>query len=106
MPNDLKLAEYDGVVIVTIRSGVRQDQPGWNTWTLSARKTKVVAGVNSRRVYKFTTTQGSDGCGKTPLPPKGQKWVIYYRQGEPERVANAYPLSLVREHDPRLANVC
>lgn len=105
VPNDRRLAEHDGVIVVEIKSGARLKSPGWNTWRLRARRLAVVAGPASRKEYSFSTAQSSDGCGRTPLPPRGEKWVIYFDRSTPKDIAEAFPLSLVREHDPRLANV-
>jgi len=65
----------------------------------------VIAGPAKRKEYTFFTAQGSEGCGRTPLPPTGEKWVMYFDRFRPDRIVEAFPLSLVREHDPRLANV-
>jgi hypothetical protein len=105
VPNNDRIAEHNGVVVVAIKTGARLNGPGWNTWRLRARRLAVVAGSGGRKEYSFITAQSSDGCGRTPLPPEGEKWVIYFDSFAPEEVVEAFPLSLVREHDPRLANV-
>ena len=105
VPNDATLAKYENIVVVTIYSGTRLTTPGWNTWRLTALRSKPVAGSISRPQYSFTTAQSSSGCGVTPLPGRGEKWVIYSSRSNPGRVLEAYPLALAGSHDPRLANV-
>jgi hypothetical protein len=105
VPNDTGIAGHGGVVVVAIQTSARLNSVGWNTWKLRARRIKLVAGPASRKEYSFSTTQSSDGCGRTPLPPTGEKWVIYFDPSAPEKVVEAFPLSLAREYDPRLANV-
>ena len=105
VPNDNRIAEHKGVVVVAILAGARLNSPGWNTWKLLARSVMIVAGSENRKEYAFSTTQSSDRCGLTPLPPKGEKWVIYFDRSAPGNVVEAFPLSLVRNHDPRLAHI-
>ena len=105
VPNNVRIAGHYGVVVVAILTGTRLKSPGWNTWRLTARRLKTVAGPVSPQKYTFSTAQSSDGCGVTPLPGTGEKWVVYSDHSAPGRVVEAFPLSLAREHDRRLANV-
>jgi hypothetical protein len=105
VPNDVEIARHDGVVVVAVLTGTRLKNPDWNVWRLTTRTVKTIAGSVKLPKYTFTTTQSSGGCGMTPLPPAGEKWVVYSDHSAPGRVAEAFPLPLARQHDPRLANV-
>ncbi|RYG99767.1 MAG: hypothetical protein EON58_02815 [Alphaproteobacteria bacterium] len=88
-----------------IYSGRRLSNSGWNTWRLTALRQKTIVGSTSLPDYTFTATQSSSGCRVTPLPKRGEKWVIYFDRRAPSRVVEAFPLPLAREHDPRLTDV-
>lgn len=101
-PDKGTIAGYDDVVFVKITAGERLRERGWNKWRLSARRVRATTEPGSQNDYEFTTIQSSLGCGRTPLPAPGEIWVLYFRQSQPATVAEAFPLSKVREYDPRL----
>jgi hypothetical protein len=105
VPKDVELAGFEGVVVVSVQSSTRLEHVGWNTWSIESSRARTIAGTQSQRHYTFSTTQSSDGCGITPLPKKGDKWIVYLDASMPTTVVRAFPLSLAREHDPRLARV-
>ena len=105
VPKASELATHKNLVVAGIDAAERLENSGWNTWRLTARKLNVVAGRPGPVAYTFSTTQSSDGCGITPLPLKGEKWVIYPDASDPDKVLAAFPLSLARDYDPRLATV-
>lgn len=105
VPNDAGIADHEGVVVVSIESGTRLDNPGWNVWKLRSRRLEAVSGSTARRRYTFVTAQSSRGCGVAPLPAAGEKCVVYFDRAAPAKVVEAFPLSVVRQHDPRLASI-
>lgn len=62
-------------------------------------------GTKMARRYAFEATLGSASCGTAPLPPQGEKWVIYLSgpEGAGDRIA--LPLALARQQDPRLVGI-
>jgi len=105
VPNAAELAKYDNLAVVSIQTGSRVENPGWNQWRLTARTLHIVAGSANVQTYNFSTTQSSDGCGRTPLPTEGETWAVYSDGAAPDRVLAAFPLLVARAHDPRLATV-
>jgi len=87
-----------------VRHAERVEAPGWNTWQVVAEITSEEQSVN-RSTFEFTTTLSSDGCGQTPLPPTGERWVLYLDQADTSEVLDAFPLDYVKDYDLRLADV-
>lgn len=105
VPKPTELAGYKLVMLASVQSAVRLDSPGWNSWRVTARGERTLAGSLRPTRYTFNATLSSSGCGLTPLPPAGERWVVYLHPKHPDRVIDAFPLDLVRSIDPRLANV-
>jgi hypothetical protein len=101
-PTSEQLAGLDTVLLVTVTSTGRRENPGWNTWDVSSQLRKVLVGFPRQSKVNFAVTLSSDGCGGTKPPKKGEKWVIYLGFIDGESVQEAYPLSLVAELDERL----
>jgi len=92
------------IIVATVRHAERVEAPGWNTWQVVAEITSEEQSVN-RSTFEFTTTLSSDGCGQTPLPPTGERWVLYLDQADTSEVLDAFPLDYVKDYDLRLADV-
>jgi hypothetical protein len=105
VPNVAELARHENVALVSIQTATRLENPGWNTWRVTARTLESIAGSRRPQNYTFVTTQSSDGCGLTPLPPQGERWIVYFSASARDEILAAYPLALVREYDSRLADV-
>ena len=89
------------LVIATVKHAERVEAPGWNTWRVVAEH---VPDAEGRPTFEFLTTLTSDGCGQTPLPPAGERWVLYLDQVAGE-VLDAFPLDHAKDFDGRLADV-
>jgi hypothetical protein len=105
VPNASELTRHNHLVLASIEAAERIERRGWNTWRLRTRTLQTIGGSTSAPEHMFLTTQSSDGCGVTPLPTKGAKWVIYYDPSAPDQVLEAFPVTLARGHDHRLADV-
>ena len=105
VPNSAELSRHENIALVSIQAATRLENPGWNTWRVTARTLDAIAGSTRPQDHTFVTTQSSDGCGLTPLPPRGERWIIYFSASAHDEVLAAYPLTLVREYDARLADV-
>lgn len=104
-PTSEQLAGLDTVLLVTVTSAGRRENPGWNTWDVASQLRKVLVGLPRQSKHNFAVTLSSDGCGRTKPPRKGEKWVIYQGFIEGEPIQKEYPLSLVMDLDGRLRNV-
>jgi len=104
MPRPDNLAQM-AFTTATVTHAERVEAPGWNTWRVIAETTSNVGGSAGRSTFDFTTTMSSDGCGQTPLPPEGERWVLYLDRGDPTKVLDAFPLAYVKAYDVRLADV-
>lgn len=93
------------IIIATVRHAERVEAPGWNTWRIVAEITSEVEQSVNRSTFEFTTTLSSDGCGQTPLPRAGERWVLYLDQADTSEVLDAFPLDYVKDYDLRLADV-
>jgi hypothetical protein len=93
------------IIIAAVKHAERVDAPGWNTWRIVAEITPEVERSVDRSTFEFTTTLSSDGCGQTPLPPAGERWVLYLDQADTGGVLDAFPLDYVKDYDVRLADV-
>lgn len=100
-----ELAMHAAPVIATVKTAERVDNPGWNTWKISADDIAATPGVSAPDTFEFLSTLSSDGCGQTSLPPVGEKWVLYFGRGGSLKVRQAYPLEYVRQYDSRLADI-
>lgn len=100
VPRPAELAQK-AIVMATVTQADRVDVVGWNTWRIVAE----ADGAAARSTFTFTTTLSSDGCGRTPLPPAGERWVLYVDQARPGEVLDAFPLDFAKEYDPRLADI-
>src|SRR4030095_11692666 len=105
VPNAAELARYENVALVSVQAASRLENRGWNTWRVTARTLESIAGSRRSQDHIFVTTQSSDGCGLTPLPPQGERWIVYFSASAHDEIVAAYPLTLVREYDSRLAAV-
>lgn len=90
------------IVMATVKHAERVEAPGWNTWRVVAEH---VADAEGRPTIEFLTTLSSDGCGQTPLPPAGERWVLYLDQVGTGEVLDAFPLDYAKDYDGRLADV-
>ncbi|MEJ0059215.1 MAG: hypothetical protein WDM79_06470 [Terricaulis sp.] len=93
------------IVLASVSHAERVEAPGWNTWRIVAENTSDIERAEGRSLFEFTVTLSSDGCGQTPLPPVGERWVLYVDQVGSTEVLDAFPLSYVRAYDARLADV-
>ena len=93
------------IVIATVKHSERVEAPGWNTWRIVAEYVSGAERDEDRTAFEFTTTLSSSGCGQTPLPPPGERWVLYLDPADTSEVLGAFPLDYVRDHDRRLADV-
>lgn len=103
-PRTSELAAHTIVVVATIESATRVPSTRWNSWSMTARKLKAIAGSPMAGPYSFQATLSSSGCGETPLPVRGEKWVLYLNRSGRE-VTQALPLALAKEHDPRIRGI-
>ena len=87
------------IIIASVKHAERVEAPGWNSWRVIAES------ASDQSTFEFVATLSSDGCGRTPLPPAGERWVLYLEQGDRREVLDAFPLSYVKGYDERLANV-
>ncbi|MFL9842229.1 hypothetical protein ABS767_14750 [Sphingomonas sp. ST-64] len=92
------------IVIAAIEDAERLSSVGWNRWSMTARKLKTIRGAQSEKSYSFQATLSSSGCGETPLPTRGERWVLYFSSSD-GAVSEALPLALAKEHDPRLKGI-
>jgi hypothetical protein len=88
-------------VMVTVTHSERLDTPGWNTWRVTAH----ADGSAAPATLQFMAALSSDGCGQTPLPPAGERWVVYLDRADSSNVLQAFPIDYVREYDVRLTAV-
>lgn len=93
------------IIVATVRHAERVKASGWNTWRVVAEITSEVERSVNRSTFEFTTTLSSDGCGQTPLPPAGERWVLYLDQADTSEVLDAFPFDYVKDYDLRLADV-
>ncbi|PQZ80615.1 hypothetical protein CQ035_03555 [Brevundimonas sp. MYb46] len=93
------------IIVATVSHAERVEAPGWNTWRVVAEITPEVERTASRPTFEFTTTLSSDGCGQTPLPSSGERWVLYLAQADTSEILDAFPLDYVKNYDARLADV-
>lgn len=101
-PDDLAQLAF---IAVTVTYAERLESPGWNRWRVIAETTSNGGGSEGRSTFEFTASLSSDGCGQTPLPPKGERWVLYLARGDSTKVLDAFPLAYVKAYDARLADV-
>ena len=101
-PDDLAQMAF---TTATVTHAERVDAPGWNKWRVVAKTTPNVGGAAGQSTFDFTTTMSSAGCGQTPLPPEGERWVLYLDRADPTKVLDAFPLAYVKAYDARLADV-
>ncbi|MFA7261586.1 MAG: hypothetical protein WC068_01075 [Caulobacter sp.] len=92
-------------ITATVAHAERVEAPGWNTWRVIAETTSDAGRSEGRSTFDFTTTMSSDGCEQTPLPPKGERWVLYLDRADSTKVLDAFPLAYVKAYDARLADV-
>ena len=101
---------FDTVVIATV---VRADYtgetgPDLHPWEGSAQVIRVVAGAADAPQYLFGRSGSTAACDDgLPPPQPGETWVLYLNKANDRSgltVNLSYPLSLVRDLDPRLAN--
>jgi len=104
-PRSAELAEIGSVVLATVETSANVEQPGWNTWRLTARTVTIVAGSRTANQYKFSVSLSSTGCGRTPLPQRGERWVIYLDDSAKGTVLHAFPLAFIRDYDRRLSDI-
>lgn len=104
VPRPAELAQR-AIVVATVTRAERVEVVGWNTWRIVAERAPNAGGGAHRSTFEFTTTLSSDGCGRTPLPPAGERWVLYVDQARPGEVLDAFPLDFAKEYDPRLADI-
>lgn len=93
------------IIIATVEHAERVEAPGWNTWRVVAETASEAGRSANPSIFAFTTTLSSDGCGPTPLPPAGERWVLYVDQAAPGEVLDAFPLDYVKAYDARLVDV-
>jgi len=105
VPSASELSGYNNIALVSVKTATRLENRGWNTWRVTARTLDAIAGSTRPQDHTFVTTQSSDGCGLTPLPSPGERWIVYFSASAPDEILAAYPLTLVREYDSRLADV-
>ncbi len=86
-------------VLVMVKTAEWVDPSSWNGWRI------VAEGPDGSPTFTFMTKIYSPGCGEPTLPPAGERWVVYPVPGSPALVADAFPLSLAREYDSRLADI-
>jgi hypothetical protein len=104
VPRSGELAQQT-IIMATVDRAERIDTPGWNTWRIVAEQTFDGEPGEDRRAFEFTVTLSSSGCGQTPLPPTGERWVLYLDQADMNVVLHAFPLDYVKAYDVRLAEV-
>lgn len=90
------------IVIATVKHAERVEAPGWNTWRVVAEH---VSDAEGRPTFEFLSTLSSDGCGQTPVPPAGERWVLYLDHVGAGEVLDAFPLDYAKDYDGRLADV-
>lgn len=105
VPHDATMAKYENVVLVSVTSATRLNNPGFNEWQVTAGRMDAIAGAGSQSDYTFITAQSSTGCGVKPLPSAGEIWVVYHHDDAPAKVLDAFPLALAAAHDPRLSTI-
>ncbi len=93
------------IVFATVLGAERLESVGWNKWRVVAERTGASEATEDGFTYEFTVTLSSAGCGERPLPPKGERWVLYVDQGDLRKVLDAFPLTYARSFDARLADV-
>ncbi len=93
------------IIIATVKHAERVEAPGWNTWRIVAEHASGGDRDEDRPVFEFATTLSSSGCGQTPLPLFGERWVLYLDQADTSEVLAAFPLDYVKDYDLRLADV-
>lgn len=93
------------IIIATVKDAERIESPGWNTWRVVVEPVSNGERIEDRPTFEFTTTLSSSGCGQTPLPPTGERWVLYLDQSDLSVVLDAFPLDYVKAYDLRLADV-
>lgn len=99
-----ELAQHTTLVIATVKTAERLETPGWNTWRIVA-ESPPDDGASGPLTYEFTTALSSNGCGQTPLPPAGERWVVYLDRTGSTTVLDAFPLEYARPYDARLSNL-
>ena len=104
VPRADELAQL-AIIIANVKHAERVEAPGWNTWRVVAEHAQDVEHGVDRPTFEFTTTLSSDGCGQTPLPPAGERWVLYLDQADASEVLDAFPLDYVKDYDVRLSDV-
>lgn len=92
------------IILATVKRAERIESPGWNTWRIVAERA-LDGESEDRAAFEFTTTLSSSGCGQTPLPPSGERWVLYLDRAGMGEVLRAFPLDYVKDYDVRLADV-
>ncbi len=97
--------KFDLIVLVSVKSSEWADNPGWNTWKITAQSIRTILGSAQSSLYTFEATLSSSGCEPDPLPPAGERWVLYFDKADPTKVKDALPLNLVRSHDRRLKSI-
>jgi hypothetical protein len=94
---------HRAIIIASVARAERIEAPGWNTWRIVAGQAMEGERGEDRPAFEFTTTLSSSGCGRTPLPPTGERWVLYL--ANMSEVLDAFPLDYVKDYDARLADV-
>lgn len=92
------------IVVATVTSSDRVDPSDWYAWRIVAEDISDVEG-EGRRSFDFKTRLYFGGCGEIPLPPAGERWVLYLDRADTSEVLDAFPLDDVKDLDARLAGV-
>lgn len=100
-PTQHQLAAHT-FVLVTVKSSERPDPDNDYTWKIVAER-RLASG--SGTTFTFETTQALGACGDIPLPPVGQRWVLYLEHPGSQKVAVALALKNAKDIDRRLAGL-
>jgi hypothetical protein len=102
-PRPEELAQREAIV-ATVISSERVEPSDWYGWRIVAEGT-FGGEEEGRRSFDFKTRLYFGGCGEIPLPPAGERWVLYLDRADTSEVLDAFPLDDVKDLDARLAGV-
>lgn len=93
------------IVLATVTSSERVEPSDRYRWRIVAEESSDVRIREAPASFDFMTRLYVGGCGEIPLPPAGERWVLYLDQADMSEVLDAFPLDYVKDLDARLADV-